>query len=80
MVKLPYKLHEWLAERVSWVQYPPPRIRQVLPDLPRTYQPRSSRVFLWAIVPLPIVVALPDLWAPSIILFGLAYYRFLKSR
>ncbi|MCA8385371.1 hypothetical protein [Burkholderia multivorans] len=28
-MKLAYRIHEWLADHVSWIQYPQPRIRSL---------------------------------------------------
>ena len=28
-MRISYRIHEWLADRISWVQYPKPRLRSL---------------------------------------------------
>jgi len=75
------KAHEWLADRISWVQYPKPRARPVSKSsLPPLYKPRSAKVWLLTIIPVPFLFLVPTLLVVYLIVMLMLYLDFLKKR
>ncbi len=65
------RVHEWLAERVSWIQYPERteyRRDDPVPPLPKW-------VWLFTIVPVPLLMAFPLILLIYLVVMCVLYYR-----
>jgi hypothetical protein len=81
MRKFQFKLQEWLADRISWVQYPETRVqRMVRPESPPFYRPKSSKIWLWGIVPIPFLFLVPILVPVYLVVFFVKYKEFVRNR
>lgn len=69
------RVHEWLAERVSWIQYPKRteyRRDDPVPPLPKW-------VWLLTIVPVPLLMAFPLFLLAYLVVMGALYYHSISQ-
>lgn len=68
------RVHEWLADHVSWIQYP--RRSTFTQADPRPSEPTSPLLWLLTIIPVPFLYAMPLV---LVIYLGVMYWLYLRS-